>query len=234
MTQIQESYEEKLMSISCFTNEKDVSEVVLSANPDCYDYVHAIILNRDGQMSLLDGGGQCSYGYIKGEFLIQVLSENKFILKLFNLVLVDPYDESFEFSAIESFEVMVNKRNIEFRYIPCYEEHECLYTTCYDFEVDPFILLRDNCSKFADKYIPVQDEEVDEKPNLNIPHYGETCTPIPKSDVEILYNTEASRAMSKSSEKLLYNTENFSENGIYFNKLETVFYLESDYVIIDM
>ncbi len=178
------------MSLKYFTNNQDVAKIVLSANPDLYDYYHLIELTNTGKVVILDAGSQCSYGCIVGEFEVKVIDTKKASINFFNLSLLDPYNNSIKFSNIGSIEVQVETKNMEFKFNPDYEEVECLYTRCYEFKIDPLNLFRNNCSKYSDKYIPKLEED--------------------------------SLSFYKN------NPENFANNGIYFNKLETRYYLNLD------
>ena len=141
------------MLLKYFTSDEEIAEVTLATNLEKYDYFHEIILRQNGTVTLLDGGSQCVYGVVEGSYDIEIISSDKIQFKFFNLILHDPYDQTIEFSKIEPIQVTAIKKDINYIFNPPYEEKRT-YNTCYDFEYDPLIVFRDNCSKYAEKYIP--------------------------------------------------------------------------------
>ena len=147
------------MQLDFFTNNNDITEVTLCANPEEYDYFHQIIFRKDGTMVISDGGCQCIYGIVEGDYEIEVINQNTMVFKFFNLILLDPYDDNIEFSKIDPFEVSANKKIIDHRFYPPYTKEEHAYSISYDFDYDPLVVFRDNCFKYASKYSPKTEKE---------------------------------------------------------------------------
>ncbi len=173
-----------------FTNDKNITEVHLSANPDSYDYFHEIVFTADGKVIIADGDCQSVYGHIEGNFEVETIEENKIKIKFFNLTLFDPYNHNIVFSKIDSMECITHKIKVDFKFTPAYDKEEYLYNICYQFTIDPLTIFRKNCLKYSSKYIPELDE----------------------NSLKIYKNS----------------SENYASNGIYFNELETKYYLSSD------
>jgi len=182
------------MFLEYFTDNKETSYLMLHANPEFYDYYHEIKLMRDGWATIADGGSQCSYGVIKGNFKIVVINKHKIEINFFNLTLFDPYDDNIEFTEIEPCKVMVNKKETNHKFNKAYDEKQYLFKTYYEFEYDPCSLFREYSACYSDKYIPKLEDGI------------------------YLYEK---------------NPENYSKNCVYFNELETKYYLDIDERIIE-
>jgi hypothetical protein len=81
--------------------EMDIATVLrsgirLEANPHRYDYIHMFELKEDGQVEMVDGGGQVLRRQINGRYEIKILGPTEAEVRFYDLRDVDPYGRSQE------------------------------------------------------------------------------------------------------------------------------------------
>lgn len=78
----------------------------LAANPDLYDYVHFLDLDRAGTFEIVDGGGQALATLVRGRWVVTALDVASVRLILTDLVELNPYYKHERFRDLDLDEYM--------------------------------------------------------------------------------------------------------------------------------
>lgn len=120
----------------------------LAANPQLYDYIHALHFRADGSVEMLDGAGQAIIAVARGNFTVENGDESSALISFKNLIEVDAYNNYERIGVLEPFTIRVVREEGPFVVdIPLArpEGEERLFNLFrerYVFETDPLTFAR--------------------------------------------------------------------------------------------
>lgn len=125
---------------------------VLVANPHWYDYLHFLDVKPDGQLKMVDGGGQVINAKVRGQFSMIPLSDTQAEITFTQLANYNPYQKNNPPEPLPDFKTTITKEQGVFLFrqeviwrIADPDDHPYLmYRTRYVFEVDPLACVADH------------------------------------------------------------------------------------------
>jgi len=181
--------------------KEEISYVSYSAKVDNYDFFHEILLYSNGKVEFWDGGCQLQLGHAVGNYNLKTINENEIKIEFFNCLLTDPYDDSIIFTEIKPFEVQAIKKETYLIFGDAPVHHP------------------------KEQYIYLYYYQFNKDPLAIFREYSSYYDSkyMDKEMVEYMNEVDAN-----NKERL---RQEFSDNGIRLNALETKFYYSKDKII---